>query len=49
MKSFRLAMLTAYRVQQCLLAGTIFGDVPDFDAVLATVETLQRSFNDQAA
>lgn len=43
------AMITDLRRDYAAMAGMIFGDVPDFDAILATVETLQRSLNEPAA
>ncbi|MBZ9646289.1 nucleotidyl transferase AbiEii/AbiGii toxin family protein [Sphingobium sp. 3R8] len=43
------AMIADLRRDYGAMAGMIFGDVPDFDAVLATVETLQRSLNEPAA
>lgn len=42
-------MITELRRDYAAMAGMIFGDVPHFDAILATVETLQRSLNEPAA
>jgi len=42
------AMIADLRRDYGAMAGMIFGDVPDFDAVLTTVETLQRSLNEPA-
>lgn len=39
------AMIADLRRDYAAMAGMIFGDVPDFDAILATVDTLQRSLN----
>lgn len=43
------AMIADLRRDYGDIAGMIFGDVLDFDAVLAIVETLQRSLNEPAA
>lgn len=43
------AMITDLRRDYAAMAGMIFGDVPDFDAILATVDMLQRSLNELAA
>lgn len=43
------AMIADLRRDYAAMAGVIFGDVPDFDAILATVDTLQRSLNKPTA
>lgn len=40
------AMIANLRRDYAAMAGMIFGDVPDFDAVLETVDMLQRSLNE---
>jgi hypothetical protein len=42
-------MIAHLRRDYGAMAAMIFGNVPDFDAVLATVEALQRSLNEPAA
>jgi hypothetical protein len=43
------AMIADLRRDYAAMAGMIFGEVPDFDAVLATVERVQRALNDPPA
>ncbi len=43
------AMIADLRRDYAAMAGMIFGDVPHFDAVLETVDMLQRSLNEPAA